>query len=143
MRLPTLGKLAMLPVCAAALALAGCGTASIELSKSDPDYEGAALFVEHCSGCHSFSAAGTEGSASKVSSRENKDGPNFDQRKESADDVLYAIENGGFSSGPMPQNIVVGEEAEKVADFLAKYSGRKGGTQSQAAPPTGAQDDGE
>ena len=113
MRLPTLGKLAAPPLCAAALALAGCGTATIELPKSDPDYEGAALFVEHCSGCHTFDAAGTEGS----------DGPNFNQRKEKADDVLYAIENGGFSSGPMPQNIVTGEDAQKIADFIAKYSG--------------------
>ena len=124
MRLPAPAKLAALPLCAAALAFAGCGTASIELPKSDPDYEGAALFVEHCSGCHTFDKAGTEGSASKVSSRENKDGPNFNQRKESADDVLYAIENGGFSSGPMPQDIVTGEDAEKIADFIAKYSGR-------------------
>ena len=37
--------------------------------------------------------------------------------------MLYAIRNGGFSSGPMPQNIVVGEEAEEVAAFVAKYSG--------------------
>jgi mono/diheme cytochrome c family protein len=123
MRLPAPGKLAALPLCAAALAFAGCGTASIELPKSDPDYEGAALFVEHCSGCHTFSAAGTEGSATKVKTRENKDGPNFDQRAESAEDVLYAIENGGFSSGPMPQNIVTGEDAQKIADFIAKYSG--------------------
>ena len=125
MRLPAPGKLAALPLCAAALAFAGCGTASIELPKSDPDYEGAALFVEHCSGCHTFSAAGTEGSATKVKTRENKDGPNFNQRKESADDVLYAIENGGFSSGPMPQDIVEGADAEAVAKFLAMYSGRK------------------
>ena len=125
MRLPAPGKLAALPLCAAALAFAGCGTASIELPKSDPDYEGAALFVEHCSGCHTFSAAGTEGSATKVKTRENKDGPNFNQRKESADDVLYAIENGGFSSGPMPQNIVTGEDAQKIADFIAKYSGKE------------------
>ena len=123
MRLPTLGKLAALPLCAAALAIAGCGTATIELPKDDPDYEGAALFVEHCSGCHTFDAAGTEGSASKVKTRENKDGPNFDQRKETAEDVLYAIENGGFSSGPMPQNIVTGSDAEKIAEFIAKYSG--------------------
>ena len=120
MRLPTIGTLAAL---AAAVALAGCGTAKIQLAESDPDYEGAELFVEHCSGCHTFEAAGTEGSAAKVSSRENKDGPNFDQRKESAEDVLYAIENGGFSSGPMPQNIVTGEDAQKIADFIAKYSG--------------------
>ena len=123
MRLPTLGKLVALPLCATALAVAGCGSSSIELSKDDPDYEGAALFVEHCSGCHTFSAAGTEGSATKVKTRENKDGPNFDQRAESAEDVLYAIENGGFSSGPMPQNIVTGEDAQKIAAFIAKYSG--------------------
>jgi mono/diheme cytochrome c family protein len=123
MRLPTLGKLAALPLCAAALALAGCGTASIELPDDDPDYTGAELFVQNCAGCHTFDAAGTEGSASKVNTRENKDGPNFNQRKESAEDVLYAIENGGFSSGPMPQNIVTGEDAQKIADFIAKYSG--------------------
>jgi hypothetical protein len=46
--------------------------------------------------------------------------------------VLYAIRNGGFSSGPMPQDIVVGEEAEKVADFVAKYSGSE---VSQAPTP--------
>ena len=123
MRLPTIGKLAALPVCVAALAVAGCGTASIELADNDPDYEGAELFVEHCAGCHTFEAAGTEGSAAKVKTRENKDGPNFDQRKETKEDVLYAIENGGFSSGPMPQNIVTGEDAKKIAAFIAKYSG--------------------
>jgi mono/diheme cytochrome c family protein len=123
MRLPTIGKLAALPLCAAALALAGCGTASIKLAENDPDYEGAELFVEHCSGCHTFDAAGTEGSASKVATSENKDGPNFNQRKESEEDVLFAIENGGFSSGPMPQNIVTGEDAKKIAAFIAKYSG--------------------
>ena len=95
----------------------------LELSKSDPDYEGAQLFVERCSGCHTLKKAGTQGSAVKANKREYKDGPNFDQRKEDKDQVLYAIRNGGFSSGPMPQNIVVGEEAEKVADFIAKYSG--------------------
>ena len=103
---------------------AACGEESIQLSKSDPDYEGAKLFETHCSGCHTLSAAGTQGSASDVHDREYKDGPNFDQRKEERDQVLYAIQNGGFSSGPMPQDIVVGEDAEKVADFLAKYSGR-------------------
>ena len=120
MRLPTIGTLAAV---AAAVALAGCGTANIQLSESDPNYEGAELFVEHCSGCHTFEAAGTEGSASKVSTRENKDGPNFDQRKETEEDVIFAIENGGFSSGPMPQQIVTGEDAEKIAKFVAKYSG--------------------
>jgi hypothetical protein len=62
--------------------------------------------------------------------REYKDGPNFDERKEDYDSVLYAIRNGGFSSGPMPQNIVVGKEAEEVARFVEKYSGSKAETSS-------------
>jgi len=83
------------------------------------------LFQQHCSGCHTLSYAGTQGSATNPNGREYVDGPNFDQRKEQKDGILYAIENGGFSSGPMPQDIVVGEDAEKVADFVAKYSGTK------------------
>jgi mono/diheme cytochrome c family protein len=103
--------------------LVACGSEEISLSKSDPDYEGAQIFVEKCSGCHTLKVAGTQGSAVKPQTREYKDGPNFDQRKEEKDQILYAIRNGGFSSGPMPQDIVVGEDAEKVADFIAKYSG--------------------
>jgi hypothetical protein len=45
-------------------------------------------------------------------------------RRESRDDVLFAIRNGGFSGGIMPANIVVGDDAEAVADFLSKYSGK-------------------
>jgi mono/diheme cytochrome c family protein len=106
----------------AAVAVA-CGTEDLSLSKDDPNYRGAQLFVERCSGCHTLKAAGTQGSAVKANKREYKDGPNFDQRKETKENVLYAIRNGGYSSGPMPQNIVVGEDAEAVAEFVAKYSG--------------------
>ena len=38
-------------------------------------------------------------------------------------DVIYAIRNGGFSGAIMPQNIVVGADAQKVAAFVAKYAG--------------------
>jgi mono/diheme cytochrome c family protein len=120
--------LSVLLLCAVGIGLAACGEHGIELSKDDPNYEGAQLFVEHCSGCHTISAAGTEGSATNVKTRERKDGPNFDQRKENVDDVIYAIENGGFSSGPMPQNIVTGEDARKVAEFVAANSGTKAST---------------
>ena len=103
--------------------IAACGEEGIEVAKSDPDYEGAKIFQQRCSACHTLTAAGTEGSATNANDRERKDGPNFDQRKETKDGVLYAIRNGGFSGGLMPQDIVVGEDAEKVADFVAKYSG--------------------
>ena len=111
------------PLCAVAVALGACGSEGITVAESDPAYRGAELFNEHCSGCHTYSPAGAEGSASKVNTRENKDGPNFNERQESAEDVLYAIQNGGFSSGPMPQNILTGEDARAVAEFIAANSG--------------------
>jgi mono/diheme cytochrome c family protein len=120
-RLPAAAALA-----AAALALAACGTEGIQLAKNDPNYEGAQLFDENCAGCHSLSVAGAKGSATNVASRERKDGPNFNERKEDVESVLYAIRNGGFSSSPMPQNILTGEDAQKVAEFVAKYSGGGG-----------------
>ena len=38
--------------------------------------------------------------------------------------MLYAIQNGGFSGSIMPQNIVVGDEARAVAEFVAEYAGK-------------------
>jgi hypothetical protein len=107
-------------VCAAGSALAGCGEEGI--SVPEQDRAAAGVFVEHCSGCHTLKQAGTEGSATNVRTREYKDGPNFNQRTETKNCVLYAIRNGGFSSGPMPQNIVTGPEATQLANFVSKYS---------------------
>ena len=111
-----------------------CGEEGINVS---PDQKAAAeLFKQRCSGCHTLGVAGTQGSATNVRTREYKDCPNFDQRIETRNCVLYAIRNGGFSSGPMPQNIVTGEDAEKLADFLAEYSGTKRPKQvGGSAPP--------
>ena len=123
---------------AAALGLGACGEQGIELAEDDPNYEGAVIFDQNCAGCHTFDAAGARGSSTDIGSREYKDGPNFTERVESVEDVLYAIENGGFSSGPMPQNIVTGEEARKVAEFVARYSGGERRTASQQSEPTGS-----
>ena len=101
---------------AAVLGLSACGFGEEKLavSESDPNYNGAVLFATHCSGCHTLSAAGTQGSGNRG---ERTQGPNLNQREESVNDVLFAIRNGGFSGAIMPQNIVVGKEAEEVADF--------------------------
>jgi len=109
-------------VVAAALGLAACGFCEekISVSSNDPNHEGAVLFATHCSGCHTLSAAGTQGSGNRG---ERTQGPNLNQRVESYDDALYAIQNGGFSGAIMPQNIVVGDEAKEVAKFVAKYAG--------------------
>jgi len=116
--------LLLLALPAAAAVVVACGSEELTLSQDDPEYHGAKLFTERCAGCHTLKSAGTQGSAVQANKREYKDGPNFDQRKETKESVLYAIRNGGFSSGPMPQNIVVGEDAEAVANYIAKYSGK-------------------
>jgi mono/diheme cytochrome c family protein len=104
--------------------LSACGSQEISVSKNDSTYTGARLFAERCSGCHTLDKVGAQGSATKVRDRERVDGPNFNTRKEQVDQVLYAIRNGGFSGAIMPENIVVGKQAQEVAEFLAKYSGR-------------------
>ena len=117
-------------------AIAACGSEGIELASSDPNYKGAEIFANHCSGCHTLNVAGTQGSSYNVRTREYKDGPNFDQRAEKVSDILYAIRNGGFSSGPMPQDIVTGSSAQRVARFVAKYSGNQATrTQQPSQPP--------
>ena len=105
---------------AAAAVLAACGIEGIQVAESDENYEGAVLFQERCSGCHTMKAAGSFGSANRALRNQ---GPNLDEREETVEDVLYAIRNGGFSGAIMPQNIVVGEDAEAVAQFVADNSG--------------------
>jgi mono/diheme cytochrome c family protein len=119
-------------LCAAAVAAlaAGCGGEIDVPEDQTVNRQGAELFYERCSGCHSLDAANAYGSKSPgdLQGGERTNGPNFNVRKESRDDVLFAIRNGGFSGGIMPANIVVGQEAEAVADFLAEYSGSESGT---------------
>jgi mono/diheme cytochrome c family protein len=110
-----------------AAAVTACGSQGIHLDAKHGDTaqikRGAQLFAARCGGCHTLTAAGTQGSATKVNDRERTDGPNFDQRSETPDGVLYAIRNGGFSGAIMPQNIVVGRDAQAVAEFVAHYAG--------------------
>jgi len=117
---------------ACATALGACGSQEISVAKSSSHYSGAVLFRERCSGCHTLGAVGAQGSATSIGNRVRTNGPNFNIRKENAEQVLYAIRNGGFSGAIMPQNIVVGEDAQAVASFLAAYSGR----QAQHVPST-------
>jgi mono/diheme cytochrome c family protein len=115
-----------------AAVLGACGSQGVKLAKDSPYHRGAVLFRDHCSGCHTLSLVGAQGSATSIANRVKTNGPNFNIRKENAEQVLYAIRNGGFSGAIMPENILVGKEAGEVAAFLAKYSG----TQKQNVPAT-------
>jgi hypothetical protein len=118
---------------ATAAGVVACGDEGISSQLTGEQRQAAELFNSRCSGCHTLSVAGTEGSSSNVRTREYKDGPNFDQRKVTENCALYAIRNGGFSSGPMPQDIVIGEQAVQLAKFLAEFSG----SQVQESPGQG------
>jgi mono/diheme cytochrome c family protein len=115
--------------------VAGCG-GEIEVPEDDRvAHQGAELFYERCSGCHSMEAANAYGSkpAGQLQGGERTNGPNFNIKKVSRDDALFAIRNGGFSGAIMPANIVVGEDADAVAEFLAEYSGEDSGTNDPTA----------
>jgi mono/diheme cytochrome c family protein len=121
-----------LALLACAALLGACGSQGISLAKTSPYYRGAVLFRDHCSGCHTLAVVGAEGSATSIANRVKTNGPNFNFRKENIEQVLYAVRNGGFSGAIMPENIVVGPDAQAVAEFLARYSG----LQAQKVPST-------
>ncbi|MGI8749170.1 MAG: c-type cytochrome [Thermoleophilaceae bacterium] len=114
---------------AGVLAVAGSGCGGEVKADNPQDTAAAESFNQHCSGCHSLKLANAYGSKpeGQLEGGERTNGPNFTQRKEDRDDVLYAIRNGGFSGAIMPANIVTGKEAERLADYVGKYSGREPG----------------
>jgi mono/diheme cytochrome c family protein len=120
-------QIAILCAAAAAAIAVGCGGEIEVPADQTTAHRGAELFNQRCSGCHTLKAANAYGSKpeGELQGGERTNGPNFDQRKESRDDVLFAIRNGGFSGSIMPANVVVGEDAEAVADFVSKYSGKE------------------
>ncbi len=110
-----------------AIALGGAVGCGGEIKVEQADKSGAELFYERCAGCHTLDAAAAQGSKPErapTESGERTNGPNFNQRTETRDNVLYAIRNGGFSGAIMPANIVVGRDAEAVAAFVEKYAGK-------------------
>lgn len=78
---------------------------------SPEEERGQMLFADNCGACHTLDAAGTAGSV----------GPNLDEAQTDEAEVLEAIEQGGAEpGGPMPANIVTGEDAKAVAKFVAE-----------------------
>jgi mono/diheme cytochrome c family protein len=115
---------ALVVTAAGAVACGSQGISSEIASQPANVQHGAQLFSQRCSGCHTLEVVGAQGTTDNVRQRERVDGPNFNTRHETPDNVLYAIRNGGFSGAIMPENIVVGQDANDVAAFLSKYAGR-------------------
>ncbi len=120
----------------AGLIVSACGSKKIDVPKTQPRlHQGAVLFNMRCGGCHTLDAAATSGSKSKreIKGGERTNGPNFNTRTERKQDVLFAIRNGGFSGAIMPANVVVGDDAQKVAEFLSQYAGKSGESSSSSS----------
>lgn len=73
---------------------------------------GKQLFVSSCASCHTLKDAGTKGAV----------GPNLDELKPDAAQVLAALKDGGTGSGTMPPQLYQGAEAQQVADYVAAAS---------------------
>jgi mono/diheme cytochrome c family protein len=132
--------LAAASILAIGLAATACGSEGIssKVASDKPNIaHGADLFAQRCAGCHTMDVVGAQGGATLIKDRERVDGPNFNVRKETTDSVLYAIRNGGFSGAIMPENIVVGNDANDVAAFLAKYAGSQRKPEVTPAQPAG------
>ena len=76
--------------------------------------EGQQIFTQSCGTCHTLADAGTSGTV----------GPNLDDLGPDRARVLEAIRNGGAGTGAMPANIVTGEEADAVAEYVADAAGQ-------------------
>ena len=132
--------LAAASILAIGAGVTACGSEDISptVQKDDPAIaRGATLFSERCAGCHTLDVVGAQGGATEIKDRERVDGPNFNVRRETTDSVLYAIRNGGFSGAIMPENIVVGQQADDVAAFLSKYAGQQRKAEITPQQPAG------
>jgi mono/diheme cytochrome c family protein len=69
------------------------------------------VFADTCGGCHTLSAAGTNGQV----------GPNLDELKPDVATVERAIEQG---PSVMPSGLLKGAEARAVAEYVAQNAGR-------------------
>jgi mono/diheme cytochrome c family protein len=85
----------------------------VELTESQA--EGRELFAKHCSTCHTLNAAKAVG----------KVGPDLDAMRPPAALTVNAIAEGrARGQGQMPAELLDGEDAKKVAGFIAAVAGR-------------------
>ncbi|MEX0973387.1 MAG: c-type cytochrome [Solirubrobacterales bacterium] len=94
--------------------------------------QGKSLFETNCGNCHTLYAAGTDGNFAPdldelLAPNGKPEGPTAEETIEATEGrVLNAIEEGVDSTttpGLMPGGIISGEQAEEVAEFVARTAG--------------------
>jgi mono/diheme cytochrome c family protein len=82
---------------------------------NDSDVDGRQVFARYCSNCHTLKGANAVGTV----------GPNLDELRPPKALILDAIAKGrARGQGQMPRNLVDGEDAQNVANFIVKVAGR-------------------
>jgi mono/diheme cytochrome c family protein len=82
---------------------------------SKADEEGKDLFIQTCKSCHTLDAVGAKGVT----------GPDLDELGGvDKQRVLNAIKIGGTGDGRMPPGLLDGENADLVAQYVAKVAGQ-------------------
>jgi mono/diheme cytochrome c family protein len=82
---------------------------------NDADVDGRQVFARNCANCHALKGASAVGNV----------GPDLDQLRPPKQLILDAIRNGrARGNGQMPADLVNGQDARNVADFIAKVAGR-------------------
>jgi mono/diheme cytochrome c family protein len=109
---------------AAALLVSGCGAVGHEEIDRAAAKSPAAkqLFTQNCGGCHILKDAGTQGVT----------GPNLDDAWACADQQGFArstwrdVVRGqiDYASPPMPRELVKGDDADAVADYVGTVAGQ-------------------
>jgi len=97
---------------AASSALAGCGGSSTPAATGEQPGDGKAIFTDSCGSCHTFSAAGTNGSS----------GPDLSSSALTAAEVSSQVLSGG---GGMPSfdGDLTDQQIQAVAEFVAENDG--------------------
>ena len=97
---------------------------------TESEQNGRELFAQRCANCHTLQAANAIASV----------GPNLDELRPNKALVLDAIENGrAQGNGQMAAGLFAGQEAEDVANFVAKAVGQ---TETEGGGESGGGDSG-
>jgi mono/diheme cytochrome c family protein len=83
-------------------------------SLTENEKDGKHLFLQTCWSCHNLDAVDAQGVT----------GPDLDTLGLDKQRVLNAIRRGGTGTGRMPPGLLVGEDAENVAAYVAKVAGQ-------------------
>jgi len=111
----------LVPLVLAAVAFGSAGCGAVGRVTSGDASAGKQLFVQNCGACHTLADAGTKGQV----------GPNLDDAFSSDkqqgfhDQTIKDVIRGqiAYPEKPMPANLVVGQQADDVATYIAQCAG--------------------